>query len=154
MRVNVKKVMIIAAVAILILLSAALLFFMALINQNVSAPIQSRSPSAQAAAPNPGYSIPANTMPSGAEIEANIKKTQDERAEIKKMSELIAAEDAARRQEIRQQLEAAAAAPEAATIIDTTAKTEASTSSQKVVVNNNPTREERKAMQIRGIVAY
>ena len=151
---KIKNVMIIAAVAILILLSAALLFFRALINQNVSAPIQSLSPRAQEEAPKQGYTIPANTVPSDAEIEANIKKTQDERAEIKKMSELVAAGDATRRQEIRQQLETAEAAGEPVTITDTTAKTGASISSQKVVVNHTPTREERKAMQVRGIVAY
>ncbi len=148
---KIKNLMIIAAIAILILSSVALLFFRELANQSASAPVQSPSMKTLEEAPKPVYSIPVNTVPNVAEIEANIKKTQDARAEINKISAQVAAEDAVRRQEIRQQLEAAVAAPEE-TAVTATVQKNASTS-QRVVVNN-PTREERKAMQVRGVVAY
>jgi hypothetical protein len=149
--VNTKNIIVIVALAIFAVSLAAFLFFKDVEKQYAPAPVQPVISGVVEEKPAPAYSIPVNTVPAVAQIEATIKKKQEVRAEIDKMTAQVAAISAKNRQEIYQQLEVAAKSPEKA---DSMTIAKKSVSSSQTVAVRNPTREERKAMQNRNVVAY
>ena len=144
---NFRSLAIVVAVIVLIICAVFFLFFQELAKETMPAPLPA-APKVIKEGPPASYSIPANAIPSISDIEANLKKNQEQRATEKEMSAKIKNDSAARRKDIQAQLEAEAATPKVEVELpETPAK-------QAVKPARPPTREEREKMKAAGVVSF